>query len=139
MRIAALGLVLASCIIPAQPAGGGNGAYQGGGYSNAPPPSGDPNATSGGGGGAPAPAGPVSVDIHSSCPHDVKVFYGDRPKFGSGTYSSIESNSIENHSFNPGEMMWIVDEEENGIASTSVGPGMHEIEIPETCTSLMAR
>ena len=95
--------------------------------------------SSGGGGGAPPPAGPVSVDIHSSCPHDVKVFYGDKPKFGSGTYSSIESNSIANHSFNPGEMMWIVDDEENGIASTSVGPGMREIEIPETCTSLMAR
>ena len=142
MRIALMGLGLASCIIPAQPAGGGNGGYQGGAYnggqSSGDPYAGSPSANSAGG-GAPAPAGPVSVDIHSDCPHEVKVFYGDKPKFGSGTYSSIESNSIENHSFNPGEMMWIVDDEENGVASVSVGPGMHGIEIPAGCTSLIAQ
>ena len=39
------------------------------------------------------PAGPVSVTIRSACSKTVKVFYGDKPKFGSGTYSSISSNS----------------------------------------------
>lgn len=131
-----IGLVFVSaCVIPAaQPSGGG------GGY---PPPS----TSSAGGGGdpagetsaPPAPQGPVSVDIHNTCPNNVKVFYGDRPKWGSGTYSSIESNSIESHSFNAGEMMWIVDDEENGLSSTSVGPGMHEIDILPSCTGFQVR
>ena len=136
-------VLLASCIIPAQPRGGGGG-YGGGGPAGdpsagggAPPPGGETEAPSGGGGAA-AP-GPVSVDIHSHCPQTVHVFYGDKPKFGSGTYSTIESNSIESHTFNPGEQMWIVDESQNGIAGTSVGPGIHEIDIPETCTSLIAQ
>jgi hypothetical protein len=145
MRLAAVSVLLASCIIPAQPrgGGGGGGGYYGGGGGQ---PSGDPSAGTpapGGenvatGGGAAAP-GPVSVDIHSSCEHSVKVFYGDKPKFGSGTYSSIEGHSIESHTFNPGEMLWIVDDEENGIAGTAVGPGIHQIEIPETCSSLIAQ
>jgi hypothetical protein len=69
----------------------------------------------------------------------VHVFYGDKPKFGSGTYSTIESNSVESHTFNPGDQLWIVDESENGIANTSVGPGTHEIDVMESCTSLVAQ
>jgi hypothetical protein len=89
--------------------------------------------------GGAAPSGPVSVEIRSRCPQTVHVFYGDKPKFGSGTYSTIESNSVESHSFNPGEQLWIVDESENGIANTSVGPGTREIDVMESCTSLLAQ
>jgi hypothetical protein len=95
------------------------------------------------GGGPPptatAPAGPVSVTIRSACSKTVKVFYGDKPKFGSGTYSSIESNSVQSHSFKPGEMLWIVDESENGLGSATIAAGTRELEVGSSCTTIASR
>ena len=143
MRFAFLGLCLASCIIPmqqpVQQGGGGAPTAYNGGQSSGDPYAASPSAAPGGETSAAPPAGPIYVDIKSRYPQTVKVFYGARPKWGSGTYSTIESNSIEGHTFNPGEQMWIVDESENGIAQAQVGPGMHEIEVGESCTSLVAR
>ena len=88
-----------------------------------------------------APAGPsvVSVTLKNNCKQTVKLFFGDKPKFGSGTYSSLGSNTSTSHSFRPGDMLWIVDDSQNGISSTSVGAGMSRIEITESCTGLTAR
>lgn len=87
------------------------------------------------------PSGPstVSVDIKSSCDKTVKVFFGDKPKFGSGTYSTASSNSRSSHTFKPGEQFWIVDESENGLANVSVAEGTREIEILGSCTALAQR
>jgi hypothetical protein len=88
-----------------------------------------------------APAGPsvVSVTLKNNCRETVKLFFGDKPKFGSGTYSSLGANTQTSHSFRPGDMMWIVDDGQNGISSTSVSAGMSRIEITESCTGLTAR
>lgn len=83
--------------------------------------------------------GPVYVNIRNRCRETVKVFYGDKPKFGSGTYSSMSSNSSTSHSFRPGDMMWIVDDSQNGLGSVTVSPGMREIEILDSCTGMTAR
>lgn len=90
---------------------------------------------------AEAPAGPttVSVDLKNSCKDTVKVFFGDKPKFGSGTYSSMSSNSRTGKTFQPGDMVWIVDNSQNGVASVTVAAGMKEIEITSSCTSLSSR
>ena len=88
---------------------------------------------------AAAPAGPVSVTIRSACSKTVKVFYGEKPKFGSGTYSSIDSNSVQSHSFKPGEMLWIVDESENGLGSATISAGTRELEVASSCTSIASR
>jgi hypothetical protein len=131
----------AACIVPVQqqPAGGGGGYSGGGGGGGdpyaAPPPSGG----GGGGGGAPAPAGPTSVTIRSSCSQTVRVFYGDKPKFGSGTTSSISSNSVNSHSFMDGDMFWIVDDSDNGVDSVTLGPGIREILINSDCRSISTR
>lgn len=138
------GLALGGCVIPpqsGQPAGGGAAPYGGGS------PGGDP-AQGGGGEGAAAGPGPgagpaapappqiVSVTIRSACPRTVKVFYGDKPKFGSGTYSTISSNSVQSHTFRPGESIWIVDDSENGVAQYTAQPGASTIEIASSCTSI---
>jgi len=60
-------------------------------------------------------------------------------EFGSGTYSTISSNSVQSHSFRQGDMLWIVDESENGVASASIGAGTRELEIGSSCTSINAR
>lgn len=88
---------------------------------------------------APAPAGPVSVTIRSSCGQTVKVFYGDKPKFGSGTYSTISSNSVQSHSFREGEQFWIVDDSENGVSSATISSGTRELEIGSSCSGISAR
>jgi len=138
--VAALGF--AACIVPVQqqPAGGGyQGGGGGGGGGGGDPYGAPPPSSGGGGGGAPAPAGPVSVTIRSSCPSTVRVFYGDKPKYGSGTTSSISSNSVNSHSFQPGDMFWIVDASDNGVASVTVDDRIGTIEINGNCTSMSTR
>ena len=81
----------------------------------------------------------VSVTIRNKCRETVKVFYGDKPKFGSGTLSSLSGNSVQSHVFQPGDMFWLVDESENGISSVTVGAGMREIEVTDSCTGLTSR
>jgi hypothetical protein len=91
----------------------------------------------------PAPAAPaasshVSVTVRSQCSKTVRVFFGQKPKFGSGRTSSVSSNSVSNESFNTGDMMWIVDESDNGLASTTVSSSTHEITVGSDCRTLSA-
>lgn len=88
---------------------------------------------------APSTSGPVSVTIKSSCDKTVKVFFGDEPKFGSGTYSTASSNSRSNHSMSPGDQFWIVDDAQNGVANVAVTEATREIEILDSCDRLAAR
>ncbi len=81
----------------------------------------------------------VSVSIRNSCGRTVKVFYGSKPKFGSGTYSSASDNSVSNHSFRPGDQFWIVDDSQNGVANVVVDQNTREIEITGACDRLAAR
>jgi hypothetical protein len=88
-----------------------------------------------------AASGPstVSVEIRNSCGKTVRVFFGEKPKFGSGTYSTADSNSVSSHTFKPGDLFWIVDDSENGVASVSVKDATREIEITGDCHELAAR
>jgi hypothetical protein len=86
-----------------------------------------------------SPAGPVSVTIRSACGRTVPVFYGDKPKYGSGTQSSISTNSVSSHSFRDGDMMWVLDEGGNGVGSITISQGVREIEIDSSCTRISRR
>jgi hypothetical protein len=101
-------------------------------FSKPGPISGSPHANS-------APAGPVSVTIRSKCAKTVRVFFGSKPKFGSGTTSSISSNSLRSHSFQPGDQMWIVDEHDNGVSNASISSSTRELEITASCAGLVTR
>jgi hypothetical protein len=87
----------------------------------------------------PASPSSVSVNIRNTCGKNVKVFYGTKPKYGSGTYSTASSNSVQSHSFRPGDLFWIVDQGENGLASVEVKDNTREIEIRGGCTELAQR
>jgi hypothetical protein len=139
--VLALVVFSTACLMPQQ-RGGSN--YGGGGAPASSSGGGDEPAMASTSGGPPpaaaaAPAGPVSVTIRSACSKTVKVFYGDKPKFGSGTYSSIDSNSVQSHSFKPGEMLWIVDESENGLGSATISAGTRELEVGSSCTNIASR
>jgi hypothetical protein len=139
---ALLAVGLSACFIqqPTQPGGtyaggssGGTSAGGGDGTSGG----GDPYANGGdGSGGGAAASGPVYVDIRSACPDTVPVFYGSDPGYGSGTESSIESNSVSSYTFNPGDMFWITDGNGHGVASVTVSANTHELEIDASCTSI---
>jgi hypothetical protein len=82
-------------------------------------------------------SGPVSVTIRSRCGSTVRVFYGDKPKFGSGTTSSISSNSVQSHSFRAGDMMWVIDDHDKGLGSVTISSGTRELEV--NCGGISAR
>jgi hypothetical protein len=75
-----------------------------------------------------------SPQLKNNCSQTVKLFYGDKPKFGSGRYSSIGSNTSTSSGLRPGDMLWIVDDAQNGISSVTVSAGMQRIEITQSCT-----
>ena len=89
-----------------------------------------PAASSGGGdGGAPVPAQTASVSLKNVCGQTVKLFFGDKPKFGSGRSSSIGSNTLQSASMGVGDTVWIVDDSGNGIASYTASAGSQRIEV----------
>ncbi|MFN0252971.1 MAG: hypothetical protein ACKV2T_39215 [Kofleriaceae bacterium] len=94
---------------------------------------------SSGGSSSGGSSGPVSVTIRSACSRTAKVFYGSNPKFGSGTSSSISSNSVQSKSFRVGDMFWVTDESGNGLDSVTVSERTRGIEISGSCSQLHER
>jgi len=88
---------------------------------------------------APDKPSTVSVTLVNSCKENVKLFFGDKPKFGSGRYDSMSSNSRTNHTFKPDDQLWIVDEGQNGVASVKIEAGMREVEVVSGCKSFRSR
>lgn len=88
-----------------------------------------------------APSGPgnYSLSLKSECPRTLKVFFGDKPKFGSGTTKHISSNSISSHSGFAGKMMWILDSSGNGVSSYMLSAGRHNIKITKSCSGFAPR
>lgn len=90
---------------------------------------------------APAAPVPTTVELHSDCSKTVSVFYGDKPKFGSGTKSSVSSNSTSSASRKADGTLtiWIIDEKENGLSSVHVEPSTKRVEIDKSCKQITAR
>jgi hypothetical protein len=78
----------------------------------------------------------VSVSIKNNCGKTAKIFFGDKPKFGSGTYSSIGDNTRTSHTFSVGDHFWVVDDSENGLSSAEIGESTRELEIGGACDSV---
>jgi hypothetical protein len=128
-------LLLSACfVVPAQQ--GGSSQPAGGDPAAAGTPAASPAPAP-----APGPGGPVvvSVTLRNTCPQTVKLFFGDKPKYGSGTYTTLSSNSVTSYQKQEGDMIWIVDESENGLSSTSVSQGARTIEIGPSCTGFIMR
>lgn len=77
--------------------------------------------------------GSWSLSLKNNCKKTVKLFLGKKPKFGSGTSTSISSNTISSYSGSAGDMIWIVDDHENGLSSLSPS-GSQRMQITEGCT-----
>ncbi len=136
-------VALGGCIplvMPAPESGGGAQPTSGGpSSSEAPPeqsafasPASQPSTES-----PPKPSGPVlvSVTLRSSCKENVRVFFGDKPKYGSGTTSSISPNSVSSRQMKEGDMVWIVDASDNPLASVRIQESTSKIEVDGSCKS----
>lgn len=88
---------------------------------------------------APASNSPVSVTIRSNCGNNTRVFFGQKPKYGSGRTSSVSSNSVSHESMKPGDMLWIVDSSDNGLTSATVTSSTQELTIGQDCKSIAVR
>lgn len=81
----------------------------------------------------------ASISLKNGCSQTVKLFFGDKPKYGSGRYSTIGANNIISESMSPGDMIWIVDDSQNGVSSFTAGSGSQRVEINSSCTGFIAR
>ncbi|MCB9760221.1 MAG: hypothetical protein H6739_10335 [Alphaproteobacteria bacterium] len=81
----------------------------------------------------------VSVRLKNGCSETVRLFFGDKPKYGSGRYTTLGANNITSESMRPGDMIWIVDSSDNGISSVTVGPGASDVEITSGCAGFTSR
>ncbi len=90
---------------------------------------------------APSAPIPTTVELHSDCTKTTPIFYGEKPKFGSGTRSSIGSNTTTSapRKSDGSLTIWIIDEQENGIASVHVDPTTKHVEIDRSCRQITAR
>ena len=84
------------------------------------------------------PPVPSSIQVSNRCPKTVLLFIGDRPKFGSGTKTSIGSNTTTSFPRKPDgtASIWIIDEQENGVTNASVGVDSKLVEIQGNCKEL---
>jgi hypothetical protein len=142
--IALVAIPLVHCMMPMMPQQPGSPAAPGAGESSAPSAvetTAAPQAKAASAASTPSASVPTSVEIHSDCTKTTPVFYGDKPKFGSGTKSSIGSNTTTSASRkSDGSLtVWIIDEQENGIASVHVGPTTKRVEIDRSCRQITAR
>jgi hypothetical protein len=84
---------------------------------------------------------PTTVEIHSDCSKTVSVFYGEKPKFGSGRKSSVSSNSTGSEGRNADGTLtiWIIDEKENGLSNVKVTPDTKRVTIGASCKDISAK
>ena len=71
----------------------------------------------------------------SSCPHDVKVYYGDQPGDGKGQASTVATGATIQVPRGPdgAVVVWVVDDKGSGLASVHVTRHMKHIKIDAAC------
>ena len=130
-------LSLTDCAEYQQAMGPGPAGPQPAGGQVAPAPGGESPGAAPGAAAEPNFPKTVSVSIKVECRDSVNVFYGKDPKFGSGTSSRLGGNSLQNHTFMPGDMMWITDEQRNGTGSVTISENTHDVVV--ACNGISAR
>ena len=88
---------------------------------------------------APATSSHFSMSLKNECRQTVKLFIGDKPKYGSGTSTSVSSNSINSYSGMGPKTYWIVDNSGNGLSSYTASPGTNSVRILPSCTGFARR
>ncbi len=87
-----------------------------------------------------APSGEArAVTLRNACPRTVALFVGAKPGAEDGRYMSLGSNSSISPKLRTGELLWLLDAEQAGVASVAIAGGTREVEVAEGCAGLTAR
>jgi hypothetical protein len=84
------------------------------------------------------PARPL--DLTSSCPHDMHVYYGDTPGDGKGQAATIATGAAVPvpRGADGTVVVWVTDDKGAGLASVHVTKNMRHIRIDATCSKIDA-
>jgi hypothetical protein len=138
-------------MMPPPQSGGGPGGGSGPGQTSnmaAPttpeaPTSPGTGATSGTPGKTPEvkSAPPATINVRNTCSKTVELFIGDKPKYGSGTKTSIGGNTSTSFGRKPDgtAVIWIIDDKENGITSVTATADTKSIEIGSSCKDMSTK
>jgi hypothetical protein len=77
-----------------------------------------------------------SITVHNDCPRTVRLFIGrgNDPRFGSGTHTTLGSNTTTSYSGSGDDAIWIEDDGGNGLGSYLPSGRGGRVEITESCT-----
>ncbi|MEO8799516.1 MAG: hypothetical protein ABI551_16610 [Polyangiaceae bacterium] len=81
---------------------------------------------------------PTTVEVHNDCTDAVPIFIGDRPRFGSGTKVALSADSTTSVPRNGDGTVtiWLIDQNDNGLASVHVTKRMKRVEIGRSCRTI---
>ncbi len=98
------------------------------------------SATDGATPSTPSAPVPTMVDLRNECSKTVRLFIGEKPKFGSGKTTTLGSNTTtsEGRKADGTQMIWVVDDKDNGLASANVVPTTKKVVIESSCTAIHA-
>jgi hypothetical protein len=83
-----------------------------------------------------APAKPQRpLDLVNSCPHDVKLYYGEQPGDGKGEAATVATGATIAVPRGPdgAVVVWVVDDKGFGLASVHVTRRMRHVKIDAAC------
>jgi hypothetical protein len=83
-----------------------------------------------------APAKPQRpLDLVNSCPHDVKLYYGEQPGDGKGEAATVATGATVAVPRGPdgAVVVWVVDDKGFGLASVHVTRRMRHVKIDAAC------
>ena len=80
------------------------------------------------------------LDLTSACPHVVHLFYGAHPGPGAGESATIAQGATLQVPRLPDgtQMVWVIDDKGNGLASVNVSKRMRHIKIDGACMHIDA-
>jgi hypothetical protein len=80
------------------------------------------------------------LDLTSACPHVVHLFYGAHPGPGAGESATIAQGATLQVPRMPDgtQMVWVIDDKGNGLASVNVSKRMRHITIDGACMHIDA-
>jgi hypothetical protein len=76
----------------------------------------------------------TSFSLTNTSNQNVKIFIGDKPKYGSGTTGNVSGNSIERRTAKVGDQICIVDASDNPISCMTVTASMGDVVINKSGT-----
>lgn len=84
---------------------------------------------------------PTTVELHNDCTDSVPIFIGDKPRFGSGTKVALSADSTTSIPRNGDGTVtiWLIDPNDNGLASVHVTKRMKKVEIGRSCRTIDAK